>query len=98
MRELLKKRAAEGDKKAEEIVGEAEGPEICDEARTYYNIFMRLSPSRRFGMAVGAIPISEIHAFCEYFGIDELFERERMLYLVGVADGAYLEELNSRFK
>ena len=53
---------------------------------------MRLASSRQFGMGIGPIPISEILAFVQYVGLDSAFERDRLLHLMGQADGVYLEE------
>lgn len=96
MRELLRKRAAEGDEKAAEDLGEVAGPEICDEALLYFQAFQRLAASRRVGMGVGPIPISEVLSFVAYFRIDSDFERERLLHFVGLSDGVYLEEVHKR--
>ena len=56
--------------------------------------FKNLSSSRAVGFGIGAIPVSEILAYCELFRIDGEDEREDMLYYVSELDMEYLGHVN----
>jgi hypothetical protein len=44
------------------------------------------------------IPISELLAYCEFFGIKELWERESFFRRIRVMDAAYVETVGERIK
>jgi hypothetical protein len=41
-------------------------------------------------MAAGAIPLSEIDAYCRLYGIGDLDDRCELATLIGLMDGEYL--------
>jgi hypothetical protein len=55
-----------------------------------WEAFVLLSPSRNVGWGAGAIPLTEIRAYCEMFEI-EAEEREDLLYLLRAIDDEYLK-------
>lgn len=65
-------------------------PELEVWEATYIQDFYRLSSSRQQGMNVGAIPVSEILAYCEFFDIPEA---EDFLYIIQSMDNAYMEKV-----
>lgn len=62
-------------------------PELWDENIEYLGAFFGLSPSRNAGMSAGAIPISEILAYCQFFDVQD---RELFFHNIRAADNAYL--------
>lgn len=54
-----------------------------------------LSPSRNMGWGAGAIPLTEIRAYCEMFDI-EGEEREELLVLLRALDDEYLKLTNEK--
>jgi hypothetical protein len=54
-----------------------------------------LSPSRNMGWGAGAIPLSEVKAYCEMFDI-EGDEREELLLLLRALDDEYLKSTNEK--
>lgn len=42
-------------------------------------------------MSLGAIPLSEIHTYCQLHGIEDVAQRLRLTRIVMRMDGAYLE-------
>ncbi len=63
-------------------------PDLDDDNVEYLIAFHRLSPSRQIGFAVGAIPVTEIRAYCDLFGIEEV---ETFFCLIRALDSAYVE-------
>lgn len=55
-----------------------------------WEAFVLLSPSRNVGWGSGAIPLTEIRAYCEMFEIGPE-EREDLLYLLRAIDDEYLK-------
>lgn len=53
-------------------------------------VFTDLSRSRPVGMGVSAIPISEIKAYCEMFGITDLNERADLLFIIQQMDEEFM--------
>ena len=50
----------------------ANKPECWDENEEYMAAFFDLSPSRAVGMSgAGAIPVSEMQAYCQLFEVDD---------------------------
>jgi len=61
----------------------------------YYKAFQMLSSSRPIGMgAVGAIPISEMAAYLDLFGILDHEERELFITMMQALDSVYLKHVN----
>jgi len=59
-------------------------------------VFTDLSRSRPVGMGVSAIPISEIKAYCEMFGITDLNERADLLFIIQQMDEEFMNYCNSK--
>jgi hypothetical protein len=58
----------------------------------YFGVFVELSRSRGSGMnGPLPIPLSEIKAYCELYGIDCIEDRGRIAKFVGTLDEQYLE-------
>jgi len=53
-------------------------------------VFTDLTRSRQAGMGIGSIPISEIKAYCEMFGISSYSERSDLLYIIGEMDDKFM--------
>ena len=47
-------------------------------------------------MGVSAIPISEIKAYCEMFGITDLNERADLLFIIQQMDEQFISYCNSK--
>jgi hypothetical protein len=62
----------------------------------YMRVFTDLSRSRPVGMGVSAIPISEIKAYCEMFGITDLNERADLLHIIQQMDEEFMNYCNSK--
>jgi hypothetical protein len=62
----------------------------------YMRVFTDLSRSRPVGMGVSAIPISEIKAYCEMFGITDLNERADLLFIIQQMDEEFMNYCNSK--
>ncbi len=43
------------------------------------------------GFGAGAIPLSEIESYFRIFGIDDPFERQDFIEIIGAMDAVYLE-------
>lgn len=56
-----------------------------------------MSPSRNVGWGAGAIPLTEVRAYCEMFEIPPE-EREDLLYLLRALDEEYLKSTNEKSK
>ena len=62
-------------------------PDLDEDNAEYLIAFHQLSPSRPVGFGMGAIPVSEIHAYCDLFDVDEV---ETFFYLIRALDAVYL--------
>ncbi len=61
----------------------------------YWGAYVTLTNSRRFGMSVGPVPLSEIAAYTDLFpGLDT----ETLARYVCALDGVYLEYMASQSK
>jgi len=49
-------------------------------------------------MGIGSIQISEIHAYMQMFGIDDLGQRATLLRRIQILDAAYLDYYNDKHK
>lgn len=58
--------------------------------------FVALSPSRPAGLGVGAIPMSEILAYCELIGVTGTEERALFASIIQRMDAAFLEWLSKK--
>jgi hypothetical protein len=55
-----------------------------------------LDGSRNIGICAGAIPLSEYLAYFEMFDINDMEERDEILYVVGEMDEEYLTWLKEK--
>lgn len=62
-----------------------------------WEAFNVLSPSRNVGMGAGAIPLSEVKAYCEMFDVAGQ-EKEDLLYLIRALDDEYLKITNEKHR
>lgn len=90
---MLEKRRAEG----KPTPALDRRPELFSDLEPVWEAFTVLSPSRNVGFSAGAIPLSEIKAYCEMFGV-EGGARQELLYLVRVLDDEYLKITNEKNK
>ena len=65
-------------------------PELEPALAPYWQAFQDLSPSRRLGLDIGPIPLSEIWAYLEILGIDETERRHDMVRFIRALDDEYL--------
>src|SRR6188508_1017219 len=71
-------------------------PEPTQWTLSYFHAFNTLSASRPMGMgAVGAIPVSEMHAYFLLFDITDLDERSTYIKMIQALDAVYLRKVNS---
>lgn len=47
-------------------------------------------------MGIGSIPLSEIKAYCEMFGISDYNERSDLLYIIGEMDDEFISYHNNK--
>lgn len=70
-------------------------PTIFEDTAWIWDAFWMLNRSRRIGMSIGPIPLSEIKSFCD------LFEVRRTRYLIEAIDHLdriYLDHINQEQK
>lgn len=72
------------------LIDKPEYPEAYDE---YIQAFYLLSNSRQIGMAVGAIPLTEIEAYCRMF---DVFDIELFVALITSMDMAFMTHMNKK--
>lgn len=72
-------------------------PELYPDLVPVWEAFVLLSPSRNSGWGAGAIPLSEVKAYCEMFDI-EGDDREELLILLRALDDEYLKSTNEKGK
>lgn len=70
----------------------AEKPDIPADYSWYIDAFITLSNGRPLGEFDGAIPLSDIAAYMDIFGIDDDDEKEEFVSIIRMMDGAYLKE------
>ena len=70
-------------------------PELEEWENEYVMAFYRLTSSRQTGMSIGAIPLSEILVYWEYFELDDL---EEFVFIIQAVDNAYLEQMDKDSK
>ena len=73
-------------------------PELYSDLKLDFDAFNILSTSRPVGFSYGAIPISEILAYCNMFGIDDYEERKEFIKRIKILDRAYLNFHNKKSK
>lgn len=74
-----------------------EQPILYSDLREAYNIFVNLSAqSRPIGMGIGKIPISEIKAYVDYLGIDDIEYRELLLERIMILDEEFVKYQNEK--
>ena len=71
-------------------------PELGEFLIPYWIAFRTLSTSRRIGMGVGAIPLSEIESYIRIYGIGDLEECEDLVYLIGEMDDEFIKHVNKK--
>lgn len=67
-------------------------PDLYPDLQLDYHAFSMLSASRRIGMDVSPIPISEILAYAQYFHISDYTQRQVLLQRVRFLDRVFLDE------
>ena len=72
-------------------------PELYPDLVPVWEAFVLLSPSRNVGWGAGAIPLSEVRAYCEMFEIPPE-DREELLYLLRALDEEYLKLTGEKSK
>lgn len=72
-------------------------PELYPDLVPVWEAFVLLSPSRNTGWGAGAIPLSEVKAYCEMFDI-EGDDREELVILLRALDDEYLKSTNEKSK
>jgi hypothetical protein len=73
-----------------------EKPQLYEDLQFDYAAFFELSGSRQIGMQSGPIPISEMKAYCDLFGIDGFAERKLFLRRMQILDRVYLEWVDQK--
>ena len=75
----------------------AEKPELQKHLAHYFEAFTILTVSRAaYQGCVGYIPLSEIHAYFQMFGITDIEEKQDYLYLIRALDEEYIGYLNKK--
>lgn len=62
----------------------------------YMKVFSDLNRSRQSSMGVGSIPLSEIRAYCDMFGVNDYGERSDMLFVIGEMDDELISFYNKK--
>lgn len=70
---------------------EAKGAAVLEEKVAPENVwawsaFQALRGSRRFGMSVGPVPMSEIAEYCDFIGLCDTVQRQRLARFVMTLD------------
>lgn len=73
-------------------------PELDLGLLQYWEAFHVLSPSRQMGMAVGFIPLEEMRAYLDIFGIEEAEERRRLVQYIQTLDQVFVEHQHKKSK
>ena len=66
-------------------------PELLPGAQSLWEAWEALSWSRAVGFGVGAIPVSEVLAYCELLQIRSLWQRERLLRTIQRLDAEIMK-------
>jgi hypothetical protein len=70
-------------------------PQLSNSAAFYYEAFGRLSLSRPPGFGVlAAIPVSEVVAYMDGLRMNDLDERDTLMYMILALDSDYREHFN----
>ncbi|WP_244388284.1 phage tail assembly chaperone [Pyramidobacter piscolens] len=70
-------------------------PVLYPELEYVWNAFATLSGCRQFSIVgAGAIPVSEVLAYCDLMKIGDVEERSDILYLIQAMDNVFLSEIN----
>lgn len=91
--DLLRKMAKSSGKLPAALANE---PHTLPQAEPYLSAFKRLHSSRMIagnGHAL-SIPVSEVFAYAQMFGFDDLAEREDLIYFVRCCDDTWLSQVN----
>jgi len=62
----------------------------------YWNAFVVLSQSRPIGLGVGAIPLSDMKAFCDLMEITGVEERMTFIRLMQAMDSIVVEQAQQK--
>ena len=68
-----------------------EAPELLPGAFSLWEAWQALQWSRDVGFGIGAIPVSEVLAYCALMGISDLDQRERLLRAIQRLDEVFLK-------
>jgi hypothetical protein len=74
-------------------------PKVHPWLSPYWEAWLDLSASRPIGLGIGAIPISEMKAYCELLKVpwlDDLEEMHFFLRLIRAVDSVYLDKQNKK--
>lgn len=66
-------------------------PQLHPDLELDFGAYFDLSGSRRLGMGTGPIPMSEIRAYCDMFGIDGFSQRRTFLRRMQAMDRVFLK-------
>jgi hypothetical protein len=61
-------------------------PELLEECRFAYTAFNELETDRSIGMALGPVPWSVINSYADRYGITDIDEFERFVFLIRVIE------------
>lgn len=66
-------------------------PELSRWTAPYFEAFLTLTDSRSIGFGgAGAIPLSEIKAYCDLYQIDDVDEIDRLITMIKALDSEFL--------
>gem|GEM_PF-877422 len=71
-------------------------PELDESMVFYWNAFVVLSQSRPIGLGVGAIPLSDMKAFCDLMEITGVEERMTFIRLMQAMDSIVVEQAQQK--
>lgn len=73
-----------------------EKPELDDMERYYWRVFHDLNASRPVGFGAASVPISEILAYCELYGINDINERSDLVYIMAEMNSEFIEHFSKK--
>lgn len=73
-----------------------EKPVLDDIEKYYWRVFHDLTSSRPVSFGAGAVPISEILAYCQLYGVNNINERSDLVYIMAEMDGELIEHFNKK--
>lgn len=67
-------------------------PEVPIWLVPWWQAYRTMAGSRAVGLAAGPVPLSEIRAYCDLFGITDPDDIEDLVYIVGEMDDELLQD------